>query len=371
MHDDADSAGVAFESLVDGVDWDLLVAGALRQRLLPKLADFVIRSGGMSVLGKELRKILVQARHENRHKGRLAAREAARVVEALTAAGVNVVCTKGVVHQAALYDGSGGRVFGDVDLMIDQAGAAACAQVMPALGYLPGLRHDLVADTLVPLEKRDLAMYKLYPDHLPHFLRPLLGEALPYFMVDFCFDIVWYGAAWRIPMAEVLAETRLVTVDLGDGTVELPALTQPYDFLFTVTHLFREAWFERTAAVANPRLNQFADLWRQWSRLSPATVVELRELVHRHEIGPPVAWGCHYVDQLHGSDIVGALGLAEFCDEGWLRSASGTGGQYLSWSGDMRARVRALGPPEFLPAPEPRFGSGARAVSGRVHAGDR
>lgn len=110
-------------------------------------------------------------------------------------------------------------------------------------------------------------MYRMHPEHLPHFLRPLSGHSLPHFVVDRCFNITWFGADWQVPMRDVLAKVRQVTVPVLDEA-ELPALMAPHDFLFTVMH------------------------------------------------GPPVAWVCHHTGQIFGRAISTRLGREEF----WCRT---------------------------------------------------
>jgi len=354
-----DSSSDEIESLLTDVDWNQLTVIALTQRMLPRLADFVLVSGGMGLVPRQFRRILVEARQVNRGLGAAATAEADRVTSALTANGVPAVCTKGVVFQSSLYHGSGGRMFDDIDVMIHPENARRAAATMTELGYLSDLDYQHLTDSLVPRSRRDLAMYRLFPDHLPHFHLPLTGQVRPFFVVDICFNITWYGAAWHVPMDEVLADVRRVGVTVPDGTVDLPALTEPYDFVFAVTHLFREAWFERT--LNGNRLSQFGDILRLWKQLDASGVAGLAALVERHAIAPPVAWVGHHVDTLFGSDIVAGLGLDDHRDEAWLHSACAENGSYLSWTGDMRERLRSAGPLSLVSAPEPRFAAAARA----------
>lgn len=356
--EDADEIDV----LLSTVRWDDLVVHATRHRLMSRLADFLIRSEVMSRFSRDARRILIQALHENRHKVERSCIEAHAVVSALQKNGVTVVCTKGIAFQYSLYGGFGGRAFNDIDLLIDPGDRDAAAEVLTDLGYLANMERDLLRGGLTPRSRRDLAMFAMYPDHLPHFFRPLTGSALPYFMVDVCFNITWFGVAWQIPMSEVLAEVDTVTAATPEGSVELPVLAATYDFIFTVMHLFREGWFQRTVLLKSLRLGQFADIWRQWKRLDAATVTGLVELIDRHAIAPPVAWVCHHVDQVFGSDLVAGLGLGRYCDDEWLHSASAVDGSFLSWTGSMRERLISADPLTLVPAPEPPFAAEARVV---------
>lgn len=360
VHDSSpDESGTEIDSLLAGLDWNQLTVIALTQRMLPRLADFLLCSDLMNRVPKPLRRVLVDARHALRCHASGAVAEADRVARALADNGVTSACTKGVVFHSTLYNAVGGRPFEDIDFMIHPDSADRATATLLELGYLPDKDFHYETDTLVDRSRRELAMYRLFPDHLPHFHRPVAGHVHPYLVVDVCFNITWYGAAWHIPMDEVLAEVRRVKVEVQDGTVELPTLAQPYDLVFAVMHLFREAWFERT--INSNRLMQYGDIWRLWDQLDHAGVVALSDLVDRHAVAPPVAWVAHHVDQLFGSAIVSGLGLADYCDDGWLHSACAENGTYLSWTGDMRARLRTVGALPLTPAPEPVFAAAARA----------
>ena len=350
------------DSILPEVDWSFLMAAAMRHRLLPRVADFLLRSELMPFPPREYRRALVLALHDNRYRCAEATKEADRVVRALADRGVTVACTKGVGFQVSLYGGLGGRYFDDIDLMIHPEDKDQVAETVLGLGFQANLDHDFQADTLVSLPRQDVAMFRFYPDHLPHFLRPLTGYGFPYHTVDVCFNITWYGAGWQIPMSDVLADLAHVDVPGHDETITLPVLTAPYDFIFTATHLFREAWYERVIARKNIRLGLFADMWRQWHRLTPADVQDLATLVDKHAIAPPIAWVCHHVDQIFGSELVAGLGLDAYCDEAWLHSAGAMDGSCLKWTGSMRDRVRSADPPPLSPAAETRFAADARAA---------
>lgn len=362
IHDAASDDGTDIDAILAGANWDLLIVAAIRHRMMPRVADFLIRSERMSFLPREFRRCLIRSLHENRFRCASSASEASRVVTALVERGVVVVCTKGVVFQASLYGGLGGRSFDDIDLMIHHEDMDRAAEVLLELGYLANLVHDLQTDRLTRLSRQAVAMYRMYPDHLPHFLRPLSGHALSHYAVDICFNITWYGATWQIPMSEVLAVVGQGEVTVGDEIIVLPVLTAPYDFIFTAMHLFREGWFERTITIKNLRLGQFADLWRQWHRVDPAGVATLAELIDKHAIAPPIAWVCHHLDEIFGSAIIAGLDLGDYCDDAWLHSASAMDGSYLSWTGSMRDRIRSGNPPRLSPAPEPRFAVDARVA---------
>jgi len=198
IHDVAsETTGVDLDEILATVDWDAVIALSLRHRLMPRLADFLIRSELMSTAPKAFRRPLTYALNTNRFNCDATVREAQRVVAAVRGAGGVVACTKGVVFQQSLYGGFGGRDFGDIDLMIDERDRHAVSEALPKLGYRPHAEHDFVTNTVVSRSRQELALHRMYPDHLPHFVREVAGHTLPFFDVDTCFNITWFGARGR------------------------------------------------------------------------------------------------------------------------------------------------------------------------------
>jgi hypothetical protein len=356
-----EDAAAAVELARDDIDADELVTQAIRHTLAPALADFLIRHDLLGRLDPCVRVHIMGALQWNRHRTRAFAREALRVVEALTDAGVQAAGTKGIVCQALLYDSRGTRYFNDVDLMISPTDAATTTEVMRALGYTNEKRYDLQRDELVAVPRDVHLVYQLYPDHLEPFFRVTGDTADPVYKFDFSFSLTWYRSHWQIPMDEVLRERdRVAVLPPTDGT--LPTLTGPYGFLFLVLHLFRDTWFYSAILDKDVRLSQVADVARFWRRLGRSQAAAITALVRRHDLGPVVAWVTHHVDAVFGTTMVADLELDAYADPRWLRSASGPDGSFLEWDGDMRHRLWRKGPPELVSAAEPPFGADARSV---------
>ncbi|KJK51695.1 hypothetical protein UK23_06180 [Lentzea aerocolonigenes] len=358
----ADMPDVDVDEILAEVDWDVVLVRAMRHRLMPRLADLLIRSERMAATPKPIRRALVLALNTNRFTCAATTRETSEVVAALQAGGVAVACTKGVVFQQSLYGGFGGRDFRDIDLMIQESDKQTAAEILLSIGYEAHLELDLLTNTTVTRSRRELMMYRMFPDHLPHFARPVEGHIMPFHDVDVCFNFTWHGAGWNIPMNEVLAELDTVEVRAGEETFGLPSLSAPYDFLFVATHIFRETWFERKISGEAIRLGQFADLWRLWQRLDDPARKTVAALIDRYGVAPPIAWACHHADGVFGSRIADGLGLGDYCDSAWLRSIGAVDGSYLEWHGDMREWLRSGKPPALSPMSEPRFAAQARVA---------
>ncbi|MEV8511981.1 nucleotidyltransferase family protein [Dactylosporangium sp. NPDC051484] len=347
--------GEAVEVAASVVDPDELLAQAARHALLPALADFLAEAGLLSLMPHQTQKAVLGALHWNRLKTTAFCAEAIRVTDGLAARGITVATTKGVASHALLYDDRGTRHFGDIDLMVLPEQRHEVAAALTELGYAGGKSFDNRTGELVDLPRSVTAMYRLYPDHLPHFLRLAPESAVPYHMVDIAFSLTWYGTAWQVPMDDALATIQRNPVGFGEPGATVPALTTPYSFLFVVLHLFREGWFARVINEKDARLSQFADVWRFWNRLARAQAAEIIAIMASSGIAPAVAWVCHHVDQLYGSSMVSELELGAYCDPQWLCSASSPDGSLQSWHGQFRRRLRERGAPKLVPAHEAPF----------------
>ncbi|MEV4690566.1 nucleotidyltransferase family protein [Micromonospora echinospora] len=366
---DSPESAAAAEIARTGVDANELLARAARNGLVPGLADFLVAQDLKGVVPHHMQLHMIDALRWNKFRTEAHISEAVRISEGFDRAGVRVACNKGIVFQSVLYAGRHSRYFNDIDLMVHPRDTAAAAETLLSLGYTADKQYDRRSQKLVDLPRSEKVMFRLYPDHLPHFHRLLDGGGLPFFMVDVAYNVSWYGSGWQVPMDDVMSDLQRLPARPGNADETLPALAAPYGFLFLVLHLFREAWFERTVRKTDVRLTQFADIVRYWRRLASRQAGSLRAVIDRHGLHSVVAWVCHHTDSLYGTTITTEIGgLEEFVDPAWLQSAGAANGSYLAWSGDMRSRLNRDTLIELTPAPEPPYlpGHGSKPV--RVNA---
>ncbi|WP_433125210.1 nucleotidyltransferase family protein [Micromonospora sp. CA-240977] len=340
-------------------DPDLLIALAARHKMVPALAHFYSTAALNSTLPIGMRDLLNGALAWNRFKVEKLRAESLDIAAGFAERGVPVVFNKGIVLQQSLYDGLGVRSFGDVDLMLHPDHVPDARAVLEGLGYLPEQTFDPDLGGLVKLPRETLLMYRLYPDHVPHFHRVDPESGIPVYKVDVALSPTWFGSAWQLPMTEVMGSAGQTRVGPDERHL-LPTLGDGYAFLFVVLHLFRDSWFERAIAVGELRVTQFGDVWRFWQRWGRQHPEELRTLIKEYGVGPAVAWITHHVDALFGSTMTAELGLQEFCDPVWLASAGGMDGGFLAWDGDMRTRLFNRAPVALTPIDEPPYGADAR-----------
>jgi Uncharacterised nucleotidyltransferase len=338
-----------------------LMARAARHALAPAVADFLIESDLLGLMPNQMRAHLRGSLHWNSYRTQVIVEEALRIVDSFDKAGVAMVCNKGAVFQSSLYGGRATRFFSDIDIMIKPEGGDDTKRVLESLDYVQAKTYDYRTRQLKDLPRAEMLMYKLYPDHLPHFHRLTGLPQLPAIVVDVAYNAAWYGSGWQIPMDEVMADPERVPAGPAAPGRTLPALAAPYGFLFLVLHLFREAWFERNIREGDVRLTQFADVLLHWRRFGSARADDIRSVIDRYGLGSAVAWVCHHVDQVYGSSLTAEIGgLDGFADERWFASAGAADGSCLEWHGDMRRRLSSDEEVELSPTAEPPFAAAAR-----------
>ena len=324
-----------------------LLEQAMRQKMIYRLAAYLDANDDIVIGDAPLRESLGTLLHANRHRTALLRDEAARVAAALRDRGVRFACTKGIIFESALYDADGSRPMRDVDFMIRPDDRPLVVELMSDLGFRPG-RYNWQRRS-IELDRRTELLYRLNPDHLPHFSRLNDDLILPCVMVDFANSFTWTHSPWQIPMDRCLADLRAQPIP--EHPLALPRLAPPFEFLFTVLHVFREAWLQRAEGAAlEVDLGRFADVRRCFAAQQDEIANGgFGALVHEFSLNEPVRWVLEHLDRTLGTDTVSSLGLDAPVSEEWLASARAPGGGGLRWRGTMRERLHARVPPEFLP----------------------
>jgi hypothetical protein len=345
-----DEAGTAVELRElfrhPGLDTGELLDQALRHRVLGLLVHTVETLDLWAHMPANSGLPLVVYLAANERRNGLLAQDAQQVAGAIEGAGVPVAFTKGVVFHHTLYDHPGMRTMGDIDLMIRPADVATTRRVMDELGYVIG-EYDWRSHTIGALSAQRRMMYRLSPDHLPHFMRLRTEKEAPLSAVDIAYSVTWHGAQWQVSMDDVLGTRSRLSTAVGGARVDLPTLTGAWNFLFAVLHVFREAWFERTIRTRDLTLGALADICRLWLKHGGEVAGPVCEAVDRYRLHDPVRWVTAHTDAVFGTGITSALGLPLDGDDPWLRSARSTTGQQVLWRGTIHDRLRRKGLPEF------------------------
>ena len=260
--------------------------------------------------------------------------------------GLTFACTKGIIFESALYGADGSRAMRDVDFMIRPEDRAAVVDLMTALGFRPGRYNS--DRRAIELDRRTELLYRLNPDHLPHFSRLNDDLILPCIMVDFANSFTWTNSAWQIPMDRCLSELRHHPIP--NREVTLPRLAPTFELLFTILHVFREAWLQQSEGAAlEVDLVRFADVLHCFnSQREEITHGDFRSVVDEFGLKDPVLWVLEHLDRVLGTDVVRSLGWDGIVSGEWLASARAPGGRQLRWRGTMRQRLHDRAPREFV-----------------------
>lgn len=328
------------ELVRDGLDWGEVIEQCLRHRLLTLFAHEIFDHGLADALPLRVAEHLRSVRALNLHRRQVWYGEARRVVHALEKRGVAVAARKGAAYESTLYGGNGSRWLGDIDLLIRPTDRDLTMTVMSELDYQIGL-YDFDSRRIIPFERAELMRYRLSPDHLPTHSH-ITGDPLtPVIEVDFANSLTWARGRYQVPVDCVLDGIEYVPV-VGFPDLDLPCPAPPHQFLDTILHLFREAWFEWWLGMEQDvDLMKFGDVIRLWeAHRELLAASDFAGLVTELGVTEPVCWVLEHLARTFRVDAVSELGLDGRVGEDYLNSAGASGGATRSWQGTMRDRLR-------------------------------
>lgn len=315
-----------------------LLEQAIRHRLLCRLAALLADPKWDEILPTAVHFHLMESRLVNEHRVRALRSAAVEVAEVLSRETIPFVFTKGIVLESTVYRGEWTRRLGDIDVMVHERDLRRVEAALRACGFKTGT-YDWLSRRVLPLGRKEEVRYAMSPDHLPHFYREVDDAVVPYIKVDVSCSMTWHRSDWQIPSEAVLAVTDRFTIN----GVDCPRMTWPLTFLFTVLHVFREAWFEDNIGDGlDVTLAALADVFLLW-RDHQESIVDalLQSYLSTYGLQRPVAWVAAHVDRTLGSRILEELDLARFADNTWLRSLRAVSGGLVSYAGNMRERLQA------------------------------
>lgn len=332
--DDSERKALADLLLADTLDWGELLEQALRHQMVPMLAHHVISAGLRFDLPMNIYDHLESALKWNRWQIEVFRSEAVSVAQAMTDGGVHFVATKGIAFESALYDGLGTRPMKDIDFMIAPGDREVVLRLMQEVGFRPyfGWTKD---------PRREEISSRLHPDHLPKLAREIEQPGIKIIMVDVANSLTWTRSPFDIPVEEALKDCVQQPVPEMPG-VSLPCFRPAYQFLFTVLHLFREAWLQKFVDFGNDvSLMKFADVSRLLERDSEVlTDGELLQIMETNNVTHAVAWVLRQLDETFQSQTLQQLALEKYGDEELLSSQMQSSGYVRASGRSMRERLQ-------------------------------
>jgi hypothetical protein len=347
----------------DELHWGETLHQALRHGMVTQLAFILTSDKYQKTIPTEILHHLHQVLSLNRHRTSILRREAARIARALRDRNIQFVGTKGIAQESTLYGGNGSRYMLDIDFMIIPKDREVVTEVMGGLGY-QAATYDLRTDSVNAPTRKEIILHQLNPDHLFLFATRTGDPLVHYVMVDVANSLTWTNCPFDVPLEYAFKDIVYQSIP-GYPDVELPSFSPLIQFLFTILHLFREAWLERWMSVGKDvNLSKFADVIRLW-RVHGESMRRAGLTNRLEELGliEPVVWVLEHLDRTFGTSIVREINLQGRVTEEYLTSARASGGRLRQWKGTMRERLQCKDRSKlFVDAPDQAGGDELHAV---------
>lgn len=316
-------------------DWGELLEQALRHKMLPMLAHHVISGGLKFDVPMSIYQHLDSVLEWNRCQIELFRRETVRVAQALAGADIPFVVTKGMAFESTLYGGLGTRHMNDIDFMIAPKDRAPVMSVMQEIGFRPFF--DWAKDA-----RREEISSRLNRDHLPKLARTVDQPGTRIINVDVANSLTWTKSPFDVPVEEALRNPVEQPVP-GMSGVNVPCFRPLYQFLFTVLHLFREAWLQKFVDFGNDvGLMKFGDVIRLIGQYrDELSDGELVRTMEAHDVTDPVAWVLRRLDETFQTHTLELLALEKYGDEERLAGQMQSSGYVGAWGQSMRERLQS------------------------------
>jgi hypothetical protein len=330
--------------LGDSLDWGELLEQALRHKMLPMLAHHVVSFGLRFDVPTSIYQHLESALEWNRCQIEAFRRETVRVAQELTGRGISFVVTKGISFESTLYDGLGTRYMNDIDFMIAPRDREVVLTVMQELGFRP--YFDWAKDA-----RREEISSRLNRDHLPKLMRTIDQPGTRIINVDVANSLTWTKSPFDVPVEEAL-ENPVEQPVPGMPGVCLPCFRPTYQFLFTVLHLFREAWLQKFVDFGSDvGLMKFGDVIRLLDRnRNELADGELMRIMQSNNITDAVAWVLRRLDETFQTRSLELLSVEKYGDEGLLVGQMQSSAYVGAWGQSMRERLQSKSRGSLRPA---------------------
>src|SRR5947208_170507 len=222
-----------------------------------------------------------------------------------------------------------------IDFMIAPPDREAVMGGMQGLGFRPffGWAKDA---------RREEISSRLNRDHLPKLAREIDQPGTRIINIDIANSLTWTKSPFDVPVEEALANPVEQPVPNMPG-VSIPCFRPVYQFLFTVLHLFREAWLQKFVDFGTDvGLMKFADVIRLIDQnRHELTDGELLRIMERHNVIHPVAWVLRHLDETFQTRSQELFALEQYGDEELLASQMQSSAYVRAWDQSMRERLQS------------------------------
>ena len=159
---------------------------------------------------------------------------------------------------------------------------------------------------------------------------------------DIANSLTWTKSPFDVPVEEALANPVAQPVP-GMPGVSLPCFRPTYQFLFTVLHLFREAWLQKFVDFGTDvGLMKFGDVLRLIDQNhDELTNGELLRIAEIHNVIHPVAWVLRHLDETFQTRTQKLFALEKYGDEELLASQMQSSAYVRASGQSMRERLQS------------------------------
>jgi hypothetical protein len=219
--------------------------------------------------------------------------------------------------------------------MIAPRDREAVMSAMQELGFRPFFEWAKDA-------RREEISSRLNPDHLPKLMRTIDQPGTRTIHVDVANSLTWTKSPFDVPVEEALEDPVEQPVP-GMPGVGVPCFRPVYQLLFTVLHLFREAWLQKFVDFGSDvGLMKFGDVIRLVDQdREELTDGELLRIMETHNVTHPVAWVLRHLDETFHTDMLELLGLEKHGGEELLVSQMQSSAYVVAWGQSMRERLQS------------------------------
>jgi hypothetical protein len=342
--DDSERQMVRDLLMADSLNWGELLEQGLRHKMVRMLAHHIISNDLRFDVPTSIYLHLESALEWNRFQIEVYRREAIRVAQSLASRGIPFVVTKGIAFESTLYGGLGTRFMNDIDFMIAPRDREVVLSVLKELGFRTYFEYAKDA-------RREEISSRLNQDHLPKLARTVDEPGIKTIQIDVANSLTWAKSPFDVPVEEAL-EDRVEQPVPGISGVTLPCFRPNYQFLFTVLHLFREAWLQKFVDFGNDvGLMKFGDVIRLIDRdRKELTDGELLRIMETHNVTDAVAWVLRRTDETFHTGTLELLGLEKCGDEQLLARQMQSKGYVNALGPSMRERLQSKARGALLPA---------------------
>ncbi|MFL5739967.1 MAG: nucleotidyltransferase family protein [Flavisolibacter sp.] len=323
--------------------WGELIEQAILHRVLPLLAHTILYKLKSSELfiPVKIYQHFEQSLELNIYKTKIYRREAAKIAELLRRNGVIFAGTKGIAYESTLYQANGSRHLGDIDFMIRPADRSKASNILLENGYKQG-EYDVATNSVIPHPRETQIAYKLHPDHLLPIAVVTDDLFFKYIKFDVACSFTWHNSGFDVDMNEMLADTNEQQIPGFEAM--LPVLNEENAFIFTILHLFKEAWFFEIWDEIQQDVNlmKFRDVITLYNNsVKSSQIPSLQNKIKKYGLTDPFYWVCHHLDNTFGFSLCDSLDLHLAQDPKYLNTAFSNKEKVAIWKGTMDDRLFA------------------------------